>query len=112
MTLCGLEINDFRFFFLTSHNHTRSQTETHSEHSDESSLQQPHQDVTPVVFIVRDTRVSNVQRERDQEKLDGGSNQSCPLPLHPGVHVELHTQKNPAFCDCQLVNDEWKTDKH
>lgn len=59
-----------------------------SEHGDEGSLQQPHQNVTPVMFEVRHARVSDVEREQQQEELDCGSNEACPLPLHPGLDVE------------------------
>lgn len=71
---------------------TDTQCRTHSEHSDERPLQQPHQNVTPVVFVVRHTSVSHVQRKGHQEELDGWSHQSRPLPLHPGLDVELYTQ--------------------
>ncbi len=71
---------------------TEPRCSTHSEHSDESSLQQPHQYVTPVMFVVRHASVSYIQRKRHQEELDGRSNQSRPLPLHSGLDVELHTQ--------------------
>ena len=64
---------------------------THSEHSDESSLQQSNQYVAPVVFVVRHTCVSHIQRKRHQEELDGGSNQTRPLPLHSGLDIKLYT---------------------
>lgn len=66
---------------------------THCEHSDESALQQSHHDIARVVFVVRDARVSHIQRERHQEELDRGSNQSRPFPLHPGLDMELYIQK-------------------
>lgn len=71
---------------------TETRCSTHIEHSDESSLQQPHQNVTPVMFVVRHASVCYIQRKRHQEELDGRSNQSRPLPLHSGLDVELHTQ--------------------
>lgn len=64
---------------------------TYSEDGDERPLQQPHQHVAPVVFVVRHAGVADIQRERHQEELDGGSNQPRPLPSHPGLDVELHT---------------------
>lgn len=64
---------------------------THNEHGYERSLQQSHQHVTPVVFEVRHACVSHVQREGHQEELDGWSDQSRPLPLHPGLDVKLNT---------------------
>lgn len=65
---------------------------TYGEYGDDGSLHQSHQHVAPVVFVVRHTRVSYVQRKRHQEELDRGSNQSRPLPLHSGLDVELCIQ--------------------
>lgn len=73
---------------------------THNEHSDERSLQQSHQHVTPVVFEVRDARVCHVQRKRHQEELDRWSDQSRPLPLHSGLDVKLDTHKHTLVFYC------------
>lgn len=62
----------------------------HCENGDERSLQQPHQDVAPVMLEVRHAGVPYVQRKTHQEELDGWSDQSCPFPLQPGLDVELH----------------------
>lgn len=81
--------------FCTSDTETRRRT--HSEHGDESSLQQPHHYVTPVVFVVGHTCVTNIQRKRHQEELDGWSNQSRPLSLHPGLDIKLYTHNTFFF---------------
>lgn len=81
--------------------------ETHSEHGDESPLQQAHQDVAPVVLKVGDASVSDIKRERHQEELDGGSNQSSPLTLHSGMDVQLWTEKQQKWV---RLYTKWKED--
>lgn len=84
---------------------------THVEYSDEGTLQQPDQYVTPVMLVVRHTGVSYIQRKRHQEELDGWSNQSRPFPLHPGLDIELIAQKthsslksmNLTLCVCNCI---------
>lgn len=70
---------------------TTPYTHTHIEHSDESSLQQSHQYVAPVVFVVANPCVSNVHRKRHEEELHCGSDQTSPLPLHTCLHIQLYT---------------------
>lgn len=64
---------------------------THVKHSDERPLQQTNHNVAPVMLVVGHPGVADVHGERNQEELDGWSNQARPFPLHPGVDIELHT---------------------
>lgn len=66
---------------------------THGEHSDERPLQQTDENVAPVMLVVGHPGVAYEQGERHQEELDGWSDQARPFPLHPGVDVELHTER-------------------
>ncbi len=63
--------------------------ETHIEHSNERSLQQPHQHIAPVVLVIRDSGVTDIYREGHQEELDGGPQKSGPLSHQPRLHVQL-----------------------
>ena len=65
--------------------------ETHIEHSNEGSLQQPHQDVAPVVLVIRDSGVTHIHREGHQEELDGGPEKSGPLCWKSRLHVKLES---------------------
>lgn len=55
----------------------------------EGPLQEPHQHVAPVVFIIRHPGQSRVNRGGDQEKLDCGPEQPGPGGLQTGLQVEL-----------------------
>lgn len=63
--------------------------ETHVEHSNKRSLQQPHQHVAPVVLVIRDSGVTHIHREGHQEELDGGPEKSGPLSHQSRLHVKL-----------------------
>lgn len=64
-------------------------SETHIEHGNESSLQQPQQRVAPVMVVIRDSGVTHINREDHQEELDGGPDESGPLRHESGLHVQL-----------------------
>lgn len=66
--------------------------ETHIEHGDEGSLQQPHQHVAPVVLVIRDSGVAHVHGEGHQEELDRGPEESGPLRRKSRLHVQLETE--------------------
>ena len=64
----------------------------HSEAGHQRPLQEADENVTPVVFVVRNAGVAHVQGEGYQEELNGGPQQPCPLPAEPGLHVELRSE--------------------
>ena len=87
--------------------------ETHIEHSNEGSLQQPHQDVAPVVLVIRDSGVTHIHREGHQEELDGGPEESGPLSWKSCLHVKLEgwgekgqKRERSVFTDILLYH--WK----
>lgn len=67
--------------------------ETHVEHSNKRSLQQPHQHVAPVVLVIRDSGVTHIHRKGHQEELDGGPEKSGPLSHQSCLHVKLEGGK-------------------
>ena len=66
--------------------------ETHIEHSNERSLQQPHQHVAPVVLVIRDSGVTHIHRKGHQEELDGGPEKSGPLSHQSRLHIKLEEE--------------------
>lgn len=63
--------------------------DTHIEHSNKRSLQQPHQHVAPVVLVIRDSGVTHIHRKGHQEELDGGPEKSGPLSHQSRLHIKL-----------------------
>lgn len=63
--------------------------ETHVEHGNKRSLQQPRQHVAPVVLVIGDPGVAHIHSEGHQEELDGGPQKSGPLCRQSGLHVKL-----------------------
>lgn len=66
--------------------------ETHIEHSNQRSLQQPHQHIAPVVLVIRYPGVSHIHRKGHQEELDGGPEESRPLSNQSRLHIKLKRQ--------------------
>lgn len=69
--------------------------EAHSENSHQRPLQEPHKDVTPVVFVVRHAGVAHVEGKGHQEELHRGPQQPCPLPAEPCLHIQLGARGRP-----------------
>lgn len=72
--------------------------ETHIEHSNKRSLQQPHQHVAPVVLVIRDSGVTHIHRKGHQEELDGGPEKSGPLSHQSRLHVKLKGETEWKKC--------------
>lgn len=67
--------------------------ETHVEHGDKRTLQQPRQHVAPVVLVIRDPGVAHIHREGHQEELDGRPQQPGPLRCQSGLHIKLERKR-------------------
>lgn len=62
-------------------------SKTHREAGHQGSLQEADKDITPVVLVVRHSGIAHIDRKGHQEELNSGSQQPCPLPAEPGLHV-------------------------
>lgn len=63
---------------------------THRENGHQRPLQKTHDHVTPVVFVVGNTRVGHINSIGHQEELDCGTQEAGPLGCHTGLDVKLH----------------------
>ena len=46
-------------------------------------------DFTPVVLVVRHSGIAHIDGQSHQEELNGGPQQTGPLPGEPGLHLQL-----------------------
>lgn len=70
------------------------------------------------MLVVGHPGVAYEQGERYQEELDGRSDQARPLPLHPGMDVELHRERrggggwvnafSKVILDLKLGLSQWR----
>lgn len=62
---------------------------TYHQQSHEGALQEPHQHVAPVVFIIRHPGQARVNGGSDEEELECGSEQPSPAGPQTSLQVEL-----------------------
>lgn len=67
----------------------------HSEAGHQGALQEAHENIAPVVLVVRYTGVAHIEGEGHQEELHRGPQQPRPLPAEPRLHIELRARGRP-----------------
>ena len=51
-----------------------------------------------MVFVIRHAGVAHVEGKGHQEELDCGSQQPCPLPTEPCLHIQLEWGEDVLAC--------------
>ena len=71
---------------------------THVEDGDESALEEAHQNVAPVVLVIRHAGVAHVHRKGHKEELDCGPDESCPLSPQSRLDIQLERMRGRRCC--------------